>query len=321
MTVAGFKFPIDHQHMMHSINRKKKSLVDHKGLWLLALPALIITILIQYMPLPGLIIAFKNFNYGLGMWKSSWSGFSNFAYLFNSGVAVRITLNTIRWNLTFIVMTHSIAIMVALMLNEVSRRSVKFYQTVYFFPFFLSWVIAAYLGVALFNGDKGILNSILALFGQDRIIWYGNPEPWKVILPLANLWKQFGYATVIYYTALLALDPQLFEAADIEGASKLQKAFKISIPQLKSLIIILVMMDVGRIFRSDFGLFYQFTKHSEALLPVTDVIDTFVYRSLISLGDPGMAAAAGLYQSVVALVLVLISNQLVTKFDRESRVF
>lgn len=307
--------------MLIVLNKKKKSLVDHKGLWLLALPALLVTIVMQYMPLPGLIIAFKNFNYGLGMWKSSWSGFSNFTFLFNSGIAARITFNTIRWNLTFIVLTHSVAIMVALMLNEVSRRAVKFYQTVYFFPFFLSWVIAAYLGVALFSGDKGILNSILELFGRERIIWYGHPEPWKVILPLAQLWKQFGYASVIYYTALIALDPQLFEAADIEGASKLQKAFKISIPQLKPLMIILIMMDIGRIFRSDFGLFYQFTKHSEALLPVTDVIDTFVYRSLINLGDPGMAAAAGLYQSVVALLLVVLSNKLVTKFDRESRVF
>ena len=307
--------------MLSLLNKKKKNLVDHKGLWLLALPALVVTIVIQYMPLPGLIIAFKNFNYGLGMWKSSWSGFSNFAYLFNSGIAARITFNTLRWNLIFIVLTHSVAMMVALMLNEVSRRSVKIYQTVYFFPFFLSWVIAAYLGVALFSGDKGILNSLLELFGRERIIWYGHPEPWRFILPLAHIWKQFGYASVIYFTALIALDPQLFEAADIEGASNIQKAFKISIPQLKSLVIILIMMDIGRIFRSDFGLFYQFTKHSEALLPVTDVIDTFVYRSLITLGDPGMAAAAGLYQSVVALALVLLSNKLVTKFDRESRVF
>jgi len=307
--------------MFNSTINKKKGLIDHKGLWLLAIPALFFTILIQYMPLPGLIIAFKNFNFGLGMWKSEWSGFSNFSYLFNSGVAQRITTNTIKWNLLFIVMTHCTAIMVALLLNEVSRRSVKIYQTIYFFPFFLSWVIVAYLGVALFDGDRGILNSLLNYFGHEGIIWYARPEPWKAILPLANLWKRFGYASVIYYTALLGLDPQLYEAADIEGASKLQKAFRISIPQLKQLIVILVMMDIGRIFRSDFGLFYQFTRNSSPLFPVTDVIDTYVYRALLSLGDPGMAAAAGLYQSVVALILVLISNKIVTKFDEESRVF
>lgn len=307
--------------MLNITINKKKNLIDHKGLWLLAIPAIFFTILIQYMPLPGLIIAFKNFNYGQGMWKSGWSGFSNFTYLFNSGVAARITSNTIKWNILFIVSTHSIALMVALMLNEVSRGAVKFYQTVYFFPFFLSWVIAAYLGVSLFDGDRGILNGLLNHFGHEGIIWYARPEPWKAILPLANLWKRFGYASVIYYTALLGLDPQLYEAADLEGASKLQKAFKISIPQLKQLIVILVMMDIGRIFRSDFGLFYQFTRNSTPLYPVTDVIDTYVYRALLSLGDPGMAAAAGLYQSVVALILVLLSNKIVAKFDRESRVF
>lgn len=307
---------------MKSLARnKKKKLIDHKSLWLLALPALLVTIVIQYMPLPGLVIAFKNYNYGLGMMKSSWSGFSNFTYLFSTGVAARVTINTIKWNLTFIVLTHSVAIMVALMLNEVSRRSVKLYQTVYFFPFFLSWVIAAYLGMALFNGDRGILNSIIEYFGGERIIWYAKPGPWKLILPLANLWKQFGYASVIYYTALIGLDPQLYEAADIEGANKIQKALKISVPQLKPLVVIMVMMDIGRIFRSDFGLFYQFTKHSEALLPVTEVIDTYVYRALLYLGDPGMAAAAGLYQSVVALILVLLSNKIVAKLDNDSRVF
>jgi putative aldouronate transport system permease protein len=321
LTVANTVYPANHKHMLNSKRNKRKNLVDHRGLWLLAIPALIVTFMMQYLPLPGLIIAFKNYNYGLGIWKSGWSGFSNFGYLFNTGIASRITYNTIRWNLIFIVMTHSIAMIVALMMNEVSRKAVKFYQTVYFFPFFLSWVIAAYLGVALFNGDKGILNNLLELFGREGIIWYAKPDPWKIILPVANLWKRFGYASVIYYTALLGLDPQLYEAADIEGASKLQKAFRISIPQLKQLIVILVMMDIGRIFRSDFGLFYQFTRNSSALLPVTDVIDTYVYRALLNLGDPGMAAAAGLYQSVVALILVVVSNKIVGKLDSESRVF
>jgi len=301
--------------------KRKDSLIDRRGLWLLAIPALVITILMQYMPLPGLIIAFKNYNYGLGMWKSTWSGFSNFKYLFSTDIAARITFNTISWNLIFIVLTHTVAISVALLLNEVSRKAVKFYQTIYFFPFFLSWVIAAYLGLALFNGDKGILNSILNTLGREGIIWYAKPEVWKGILPIAHLWKQFGYVAVIYYTALIGLNPQLYEAAMLEGANRWQMAYRISVPQLKQLVVILVMMDIGRIFRSDFGLFYQFTRNSSMLYPVTDVIDTYVYRALLTLGDPGMAAAAGLYQSLVALVLVLVTNKIVTKVDSESRVF
>lgn len=295
--------------------------MDHRGLWLLAIPALIVVFVIQYMPLPGLIIAFKNFNYGLGTWGSSWAGFSNFKFLFGTGVAARITWNTIRWNLLFIVLTHSSSMAIALMMNELSSRSVKVYQTVFFFPYFISWVIAAYLGLALFSGDKGLMNQLLVFLGRDTRIWYASPRSWNVILPVAYLWKTFGYTTVIYYTALLGLDTQQYEAADIEGANAFQKAFRISIPQLKSLVIILVMMDIGRIFRSDFGLFFQFTRNNSTLYPVTDVIDTYVYRALLSLGDPGMAAAAGLYQSVVALGLVLLSNYFVTRIDEESRVF
>lgn len=295
--------------------------MDHRGLWLLAIPALIVVFVIQYMPLPGLIIAFKNFNYGLGTWGSSWAGFSNFRFLFGTGVAARITWNTIRWNLLFIVLTHSSSMAIALMMNELSNRSVKVYQTVFFFPYFISWVIAAYLGLALFSGDKGLMNQLLVFLGRDTRIWYASPRSWNVILPVAYLWKTFGYTTVIYYTALLGLDTQQYEAADIEGANALQKAFRISIPQLKSLVVILVMMDIGRIFRSDFGLFFQFTRNNSTLYPVTDVIDTYVYRALLSLGDPGMAAAAGLYQSVVALGLVLLSNYFVTRIDEESRVF
>lgn len=303
------------------IGRQKKKLLDHRGLWLLALPALVIVVLMQYMPLPGLVIAFKNYNYGKGTWGSPWSGFSNFTYLFSTGVAARITSNTIKWNFTFIVLNHCLAMLVALLMNELSRRWIKVYQTIYFFPYFLSWVLAAYLGMALFNGDKGLLNGLLARFGREPVIWYAAPRAWNAILPLAYLWKHFGYASVIYYTALLGLDPQLFEAASIEGATGLQKAFRISIPQLKNLVVILVMMDIGRIFRSDFGLFYQFTRDNSSLYPVTDVIDTYVYRALLTLGDPGMAAAAGLYQSAVALFLVLITNHIVGRISDESRVF
>ncbi len=307
--------------MPNLLSKRKRGLLDHRGLWLLALPALVVVVLMQYMPLPGLIIAFKNYNYGLGPWKSSWSGFSNFTYLFTTGVAARITYNTIKWNFLFIVLSHSLAMLVALLMNELSRRSIKIYQTIFFFPYFLSWVIAAYLGFALLSGDRGIINTLLTRMGRDTVIWYAQPDAWRVILPLAYLWKHFGYIAIIYFTALIGLDPQLFEAADIEGANRIQKVFRISIPQLKQLVVILVMIDIGRIFRSDFGLFFQFTRNSSTLYPVTDVIDTYVYRALLTLGDPGMAAAAGLYQSVVALVLVLLSNKLITKLDEESRVF
>jgi putative aldouronate transport system permease protein len=308
---------------MQAIGRRRRnhSVIDHRGLWLLAAPALLVVFVMQYMPLPGLIIAFKNYNYGLGIWGSDWSGLSNFGYLFAAGIAKRITINTVTWSVIFIALRHSSAILIALLLNEIGRRSVKLYQTVFFFPHFISWVIAAYLGAGILSADRGLLNQLIVAFGGEPQIWYSSPGAWRLILPIANTWKQFGYTAIIYYAALISMDPQMYEAAKVEGASRLQQALRISIPLLRPVMVILIMVNIGQIFRSDFGLFFQFTRDSAALYPVTDVIDTYVYRALIQLGDPGMAAAAGLYQSVVGLVLVLGSNKLVSRIDPDSRVF
>jgi len=298
-----------------------KDFKKNRELLFLSLPTAIFILIFSYIPMYGLLLPFKNYNYGDGFWKSKWAGLDNFKYLFDNAAILKITTNTILYNLAGIFLGLFFSIVFALMLNELSRRSVKFYQTTMFFPYFISWVVASYIVLGLLDMEHGFLNKILGLFGVQPIMWYNEPKYWPVILILTTLWKSVGYSTLIYYAGMIGISDEYYEAAELEGATRLQQARLITLPLLKPLITMLTILAIGRIFYGDFGLFYNIPRDVAALYPATDVIDTYVYRSLKKLGDIGMSSAAGFYQSTVGFILVLITNYIVKKFDKENAIF
>ena len=290
--------------------------------YLMALPGVIYLFINNYMPLPGLVLAFKNYSARKGIFGSDWAGLSNFKYLFATDDAFIITRNTILYNVVFIIVNLVCAIAVAIILSELTCKAKKFYQSAILLPFLISYVIISYLVFAFLSTENGFINNtILGALGMEPISWYSEKKYWPFILVLVNTWRGIGYNCIIYLSTILGFDRTFYEAAAIDGASKWQQITKITIPMLKPTIIMLTLMAVGRIFYSDFGLFYQVPKNSGALLPVTNTIDTYVYRGLLELGDISMSAAAGVYQSLVGFILVLGANLLVRKIDRERALF
>lgn len=298
-----------------------KQFKKNKDLFFIGFPAMAMMFIVSYLPMFGLIIAFKRFTYDKGIFGSDWAGLDNFKFFFTSQDAFRVTRNTILYNGAFIVVGLFAAVVVAIMLNEVGKRAVKTYQTVLFIPYFLSWVMVGYLVYGFLSVDSGVLNSILKSFGVDVIDWYGDAKYWPVILLLTYLWKNIGYTAIIFYTGILGIDSSFYEAAAIDGATKLQQIRSITVPMLQPLIILMLILNIGKIFYSDFGLFYFIPRESGILFPATDVIDTYVYRSLRVIGDLGMASAAGFYQSIVGFILVMSSNWLIKKINTENAVF
>lgn len=306
------------------VKRKKHKKINIKDLKLLIMcvPTIIFLFLFCYIPMGGLVLAFKDFRFNKGIMGSNWVGFKNFEFFLKSDSAWRITRNTIVFNLLFIVLGTIAAVAVALILNEIrSKNARKVYQTTMFLPYFLSWVVVGYMLYAFLNQNYGIFNSVLKFFGKDPISWYTNVNAWIILLPLIFIWKNVGYNSVIYYAGLMSIDTSYYEAASLDGATRWQCIRYITIPHLKPLIIIMTIMALGKIFNSDFGLFYQSTMDSSALYPITDVLDTYVYRALKVSGDVGMSAAVCLYQSVVGFILVMISNWVVKKVDNENAIF
>jgi putative aldouronate transport system permease protein len=245
-------------------------------------------------------------------------GLRNFAFLFQSKDALRITRNALFNNLLFISVSIVLALLLALVLFELSSRRVKIYQTVLFFPYFLSWVVVGYSAYILLSSSYGVINSIIVRLGGTKVNWYSDPKYWLWILLVAYVWKNLGYLTIIFYTALMSIDSSLFEAGRIDGANSWQIRLRISIPLIFPVVLTLALLSIGRIFFSDFGLFYFIPRNVGALYPVTDVIDTYVYRALRVTGDIGMSAAAGLYQSFMGLALILLTNWLVKRAHPES---
>lgn len=306
---------------MFKKNELIKDTIKNKGLLLLAIPGLLFLLAFNYLPMVGIIIPFKNIDFAKGILGSDWAGFDNFRFLFSSDDILRATTNTIISNLLFIVATLIFSMAFALILFELGRNAVKIYQTALFVPYFLSWVVISYVVYIILNPDMGILNQLLKVFGVEAVNWYSDPKHWRLILVIANLWKNAGYYTILYYTALMGIDSSYFEASEIDGASRLRQIRSISIPLLSPLIMLLVLLQIGKIFFSDFGLFYFIPKDSGALYPVTDVIDTFVFRSLKNNPDLGMTAAASLYQTTVGFILVLIANKITKKINPELAIF
>ena len=293
-----------------------------KALTILASPAILLVFIFNYIPMFGLTLAFKNYRYDLGILKSPWIGFSNFVYFFTSQDAWRVTRNTIGYNAVFIALVIIGSVFVAIILNEVtSTRLVKAYQTIFFFPYFLSWPVVAILLYAFLNTDMGLVNKLIQFFGNDGVNWYSTPNAWIYIMPILNLWKNIGYNIIVFYAGLIAIDPTYYESARIDGASRLQMIFKITLPLLSPLITILLLVMLGKIFNADFGQFFIATKDTGALYPTTDVIDTYVYRTLRVTGNIGMASAVGLFQSVLGLITVLLSNWAIRAINSDNALF
>jgi|SRR5690625_4058726 len=300
------------------IMRELKLFRKNAPLFSLSLPAVIYTFIFSYIPLVFLIIAFKDFRYDKGLWGSEWIGFKNFEFFFNSETAFIVTRNTILYNLAFIILTTVIAVLLAVMMNEVRRKWLKVHQTILFLPYFLSWVVVGYIVSAFLDHENGLINQLLLDYGLDPIRWYQEAKYWPFIIIIVHLWKSIGFSSLIYYAGIMAIDSSYYEAAKIDGASKWQMVKNITIPLIVPLVIILFIVDMGKVFRADFGLFYFIPNDVSFLYNATDVIDTYVYRSLRIVGDLGMATAVGLYQSVIGLIIVLTTNYIIKKINEDN---
>ena len=304
--------------------RKKTRIKNHKTLQLLilALPGIIWLITFCYVPMGGAIVAFKDYKPKMGIFGSGWAGLENFKFLFASDNATRIVLNTLFYNFIAIFIVAAVSILIALLMDLIDKRVyLKTYQTMLFLPRFISWVVVGYMAMILFHYEYGLLNKILGLFGVDPISWYLEPEYWRPTLLAFNVWKAMGYTSLIYYGTIIGIDAEIYEAAEIDGAGPIKKIWYITLPLLKTTIIIMSLMSVGSILRADFGLFYYVPNNSGALYETTDVLDTYIFRALRGAGDISSSAAASFFQSVIGLVMVLVCNGIVRKFDNDSSLF
>nr|WP_240644596.1 ABC transporter permease subunit [Paenibacillus paeoniae] len=300
-----------------------KRAMKFKMLYIMLIPGIAYLLINNYVPMLGMIIAFKDINFAKGILGSDWVGFKNFEYLFKTADAYIITRNTILYNLVFIVVNLVVAVALAILLNEMKNRFFsRFYQSVVLLPYLISSVIIGYLVFSLLSAETGLMNkTILPWLGIDPVMWYSEPGFWPYILTFVKIWSTAGYLCIIYFAAVVGIDQEYYEAATLDGANKFQQILKITIPLITPVIVIMTLMQIGRIFYSDFGLFYQVTLDSGVLLPTTNVIDTYVYRSLLRNGDIGMSSAAGLYQSVVGFIIILASNYAVKKINPDNSLF
>ena len=291
-------------------------------LYVMMLPGLIYLAVNNYLPMFGLTFAFKDINYTTGVWQSPWCGLDNFGYLFRTKDAYVIFRNTVLYNVAFIVLGTVLAIAVAILLSQVRGKMMRVYQTTILIPYLIAITVVAYLGYAFLSTDTGFINnSILAPLGIEPISFYSNSGYWPAILIFIFLWKNFGYNTILYYATLIGIDDSYYEAAVIDGASTWQQIRHITLPCLKTTIITLTIMAIGRMFYSDFGLFYQVPMSNGLLFDATQTIDTYVFRALIQSNDVGRSSAAGFLQSVLGFVLVLGANLVVRKVDKDSALF
>lgn len=312
---------------------KKKRLPDGKKsplqtflhwmpFYLMGLPGLIYLFINNYIPMTGLQIAFKDFSYSLGMWKSPWNGFKNFEFLFKTNDAFIMIRNTILYNVCWILLGMVLGVAAAILVNEViGKLKKKFYMTVILLPYLMSAVIIAYLVYAYLSPTSGLFTKWLEDLLGTAPAFYQEKVWWPFILTFVNQWKGIGFGMILYLSSILGIDPSLYEAATLDGASRWQQHKSITIPLLKPTLIMLFILNLGQIFRSDFGLFYQVPMSQGALFPVTQTIDTYVYRALLKLNDVGMSSAASFIQSVVGFIFIVTANKIVTRVDKSSSLF
>lgn len=303
--------------------KKKKKRKLNLPLYFMLLPGLIYLIFNNYIPMSFTVIAFKNFNFQKGVWGSDFVGLNNFKTLFSTRDSRIIFRNTLAYNLVFIAASLIIGLGIAILLDELrSKKAKRMYQMAYLIPYMISITVVSYIVYALLSTDTGFINNtVLKAFGKDGISWYSVPKYWPFILVLVNQWKWLGYNSIIYYSSVISIDSELYEAACIDGATRFQRIGYIAIPVIRSTIITMTLLQLGSIFKSDFGLFYQVPMNSSALMNVTNTIDTYVYRGIKSVGTMGMSSAAGLFQSVIGFVLVLAANAVVRRIDKDSAIF
>jgi len=303
--------------------RKRDKFITQIPFLIIALPGLLYLLINNYMPMFGIFIAFKRIDYVKGIFRSPWAGFDNFKFLFQTRDAFIMVRNTVAYNLVFIALGTVCAVCIAILMAEVAKMAVaKFFQAGLLLPNLVSMVIVSYLVYALLSPEAGLFNStIQPMLGIQSVNWYAEPKYWPFILVVTQMWKIAGYTSIVYMASIAGIDPGLYESARIDGAGKLRQIFHITLPLLKPTVIIMVLMSIGRIFASDFGLFYQVPMDSGALYNVTQTIDTYVYRGLMRYGNVGMSSAAGLFQSVVGFVLVLTANHIVRRASPDNSLF
>lgn len=299
-----------------------KEVKNKKTLLLMLLPAIIFFILFCYIPMIGVIIAFKTYTFNGGIFHSPWAGLENFKYLFMSGNAFVVTRNTLLYNLAFIIIDTTLQIFCAIILTELTSKVFKkITQSFIFFPYFISWVVVGAFVYNVFNYEFGSLNTLLNSSGMESIDVYSNPVVWIFIIIGFNAWKNLGYGTVLYIAAITSIESEMYEAAVIDGSSIFQRIFYITIPSIIPTVIILALLSIGHIFRGDFNMFYQLVGSNSMVYSTTDVIDTFVTRSLLGSAEIGMSAAAGFYQSILCFFIITIVNFLVKKYDPDYSLF
>lgn len=302
----------------------KRIIKENLQLGALTLPVVVLLGVFSYFPMFGIILAFKNYKVTKGIFGSEWMDplFKNFEFFLKSQDAFRVTRNTILLNFLFIFAGTACAVVFAILMYEIKKAlHVKVYQTLSILPSFLSWVAVSYIVYGFLDGEKGLLNQAIRLFGGENVAWYTTPEFWPAILTIVVVWHAVGLKSIMYYASLMGIDKELFEAAEMDGANKLQRIIHISLPHLIPIVTIMVILDIGKIFRADFGLFYNVTRNVGVLYPTTDVIDTYVFRALMENGNIGMSSAASVIQSVVCFVTLVTVNAIVKKVSPENALF
>lgn len=290
--------------------------------WFMILPAAVVVVLMCYIPMAGIVLAFKEFNYHGGIFGSPWVGFKNFEYFFQSGKAWTTTRNTILYNIAFLCVNTLLQITCAILLSELAGKYFKrITQSVMFLPYFISWVVVGAFIYNMFNYEFGAVNSFLKSVGMEPLDVYSNKAAWPVILIVVSAFKNVGYGTVMYLASIVNIDGEMFEAADLDGATMWQKIRHITLPCIRPTVVILFLMAIGTIMKGDFQMFWQVTGNNPMVMDVTDVIDTYVTRSLLNLQEFGMTSAAGLYQSGLSFILVLIANYAVKKVEPDYALF
>ncbi|CAI6059289.1 putative multiple-sugar transport system permease YteP [Cohnella sp. JJ-181] len=292
-------------------------------LFLMLTPAVVYFIIFHYVPMGGVIVAFKYFEFDKGILHSPWVGFKNFSFFFESGQAWLLTKNTILYNLAFILVGMVFQVGVAILFSELGgKRIKKFLQSTMLLPYFISWVVVGSFVYGIFNYEFGSLNTLLRTLGMDPVDIYGNPSVWFFIIVGFYLWKLIGYGSIVYLAAIMGINPELYESAELDGANIFQRIRYITLPLLKVTIVIMILLQVGGILRGNLDMFYQLVGNNGLLFNTTDVIDTFVFRALYQQGlDLGMPAAAGLYQSAVGFVIIISLNYIIKKVNPDYALF
>ena len=299
-----------------------KEFRKNKALFAMAAPAVLLVLVMQYFPMSGLVLAFKSYRYDLGVFGSAWNGLENFRYLFSSGTGWLITRNTILYNLLNLFTSQLLAVIIAIFISEIKRKYYKkITQTVLLLPYFISWVVVGVFVFSIFNYESGLMNRLLGFFGMEPVNFYSMPQAWPWIICIFNAWKWTGYNSVIYIAAITGVDSNINEAAAIDGATIFQRIRYITLPSIRPTLVTMILLQVGRILRGDFEMFYQIVGNNGQLYNATDVIDTYVFRSLVTNPDIGMTAAATFYQSVLCFVIIMVVNGIVKRIDEDYALF